>query len=156
MEYYFEKGSKVAFISGGQESGGKGGICERFLANDSGHNEGGLSKAEFGKVFLIVAGGGDSENGNKGGNYEKKGEEDWGGRGSTNESAGKRDDINSENGRSDKGGDSSDKKEWYKYCGEGGDGFFCGGAGDYGDKVKDGEDEGGSNSGLQIYIKLVE
>ena len=62
----------MAFICGGQESGGKGGICERFLANDSGHNEGGLSKAEFGKVFLIVAGRGDSENGNKGGNYEKK------------------------------------------------------------------------------------
>ena len=55
---------------------------------------------------------------------KKKGEEEWGGRGSTNESAGKRDDINSEDGRSDKGGDSSDKNEWYKYCGEGGYGFF--------------------------------
>lgn len=89
-EHFFKKGSKIKFYVGGQESGGKGGICKRGNNMGYGHNGGGSSRAEFGKELLIVAGGGggNSETGKKGGDYEKNGEGLWGGGGATENTPG--------------------------------------------------------------------
>ena len=149
VESYLEKDSIIEYILGGRKSGGKGGKGCGLFGGD-GHNGAGLSYAES-SSFLIVAGGGggDSESGNKGGNFEEKGEGEYGGGGATQDSPGKKGDINAseqQNGKRFEGGDCRSSGDSGRYCGGGGgDGNYGGGAGDYGKKGKDGGGGGGSN-----------
>ena len=166
-EHPFEKGSNIKFYYEGQNSGGKGGECSGYFGffGGKGYNGGGLSKAEFGNKFLIVAGGGggDSQNKiNKGGDSEKDGSGLKGGR------------KGFKKGKSqNKGKNGGSIGKFGLYCGGGGgNGYDGGNGGDYGNKKEVGGGGGGSNyckakncfpsetnfynySGFEIFKKII-
>lgn len=148
-ERFFKQGDNINFILGGSKSGGEGGK-DCGWNNGDGHNGAGLSSATS-TNFEIVAGGGggDSESGNKGGDYEEKGKGKYGGGGAKETEPGRRGDSNAnenEDGKRNYGGKGRGNGSYGKFCGGGGgDGYYGGGAGDYGNKGEDGGGGGGSN-----------
>ena len=137
-EHYFEKNSIINFYYEGQESGGEGGKKCGWNGGN-GFNGAGLSKAEYGKDFLIIGGGGggnSEDNKNKGGDFNENGKGNKGGKsGLYNQQINNR-----------KGGNGKNNGSWKMYCGGGGGNGYNGGeGGDYGNEKEVGGGGGGSN-----------
>lgn len=132
-DHLFKEGSNITFYWEGQNSGGKGGKGCGFLGNGKGYNGGGLSKAEFGKEFLIIAGGG---GGDSQGKLKKGGDVI-----NDNSNRGIKREINQSKGKNGR-----NKKAFFILCGGGGgNGYYGGNGGEYGNKKEVGGGEGGSN-----------
>ena len=77
---------------------------------------------------MAGGGGGSCESGNKGGDYERDGEDEKGGKGATNTSGGEKGDWDATDGIQYKGGNGGRTDRDDKFCGGGGgNGYFGGG-----------------------------
>jgi hypothetical protein len=165
-EHYFKRGSIIKFYCEGRDQGGEGGKgCGKFGGN--GENGGGLSMAKYEDEFFIVGGGGggNSEDSIKGGDFQKDGEGENGGR-----KGEKLQNHLKYERNSFKGGNGKGNGGWRMYCGGGGgNGYSPGDGGGYGHHGGGGG--GGScfcradncfvcevnnkeNSGYEIYRKI--
>jgi len=134
-DHYFKKGSEIIFNCEGRNQGGEGGKGCGLFKSGNGNNGGGLSMAKYDDEFFIVGGGGggDSEDNKKGGDYQKDGEGENGGRCGKKLQNHSKYEINSLKGANGKkNGDS---------------GMNCGGGGGNGYPPGDGGDYGNSGGG---------
>ena len=136
-ESYFEKGSIIKYQLGGKTSGGEGGK-DCGWTGGNGHNGAGSSFASYSDYFYIEAGGGggNSENNKKGGDCERDGEGEYGGKGATKNEYGKGGYSSNEDGESSFGGKGAESGGFFSFrknCGGGGgDGYYGGGGGHFG------------------------
>ena len=149
-EHYFEKNDTLEFYLEGRKSGGKGGVNCGKIETKNGYDGAGLAKVirlNYSDFELVAGGGGGScESGNKGGDYERDGEDEKGGKGATNTSGGEKGDWDATDGIQYKGGNGGRTDRDDKFCGGGGgNGYFGGGGGGYGSKIHCGGGGGGSN-----------
>lgn len=142
----FKKFDILTFKLGGREAGGKGGKCG-VTDRDISFNGAGYGKINILEDFIIVAGGGggDSEKSlNKGGDAEKDGDGELGGKAGTQTAGGQRGGSNGNNGSKYEGGNADSSK--LHFCGGGGgSGYYGGGSGGYGSMYLNGGGGGGSN-----------
>jgi hypothetical protein len=107
-EHFFEKNDKLEFYLEGRKSGGKGGVNCSKIETKNGYDGAGLAKVirlNYSDFVLVAGGGGGScESGNKGGDYERDGEDEKGGKGATNTSGGEKGDWDATDGTQYRGG----------------------------------------------------
>ena len=149
-KHEFNEEQSIYMRFGTRDSGGLGGKCCGFNCGD-GYNGAGYGMIQISEDYSIISGGGggNSEGNNKGGDAEKDGNGDYGGKAASKYGPGKGGKgflTKSEDGKQFKGGNGISSKSIGHYCGGGGgNGYYGGGSGGYGSSPWDGGGGGGSN-----------